>query len=91
MGIYDTGLPPARYDHPYNGMVIERVMAFDELQSFCSRGIKLEKGSFFLGCSYKLGSVCMIFLLDQPAIGSTDIIRRHEIGHCNGWSGNHEH
>lgn len=80
-------LPPARFDHPYNGPVIEQVIPDADAQ--CRKvGAKSEDGAIILGCSFKVSDTCMIILrLNHPLLNQ---LRRHEIGHCNGWSDKHE-
>ena len=75
--------PPARYDHPYHGQVIEHVMSPAQVAMLCA-----SHGAFGNGCSWKGNGICHIFLPkgDELLLAS---LRRHEMAHCNGW--NHLH
>lgn len=84
------GLPPAQYDHPYGGPVIERIVSWDELNKVCP-GIENLRA-----CTYPPstpGGTCYVFM---PKVGPGGVdqkywnqLHRHEIGHCNGWPANH--
>jgi hypothetical protein len=77
--------PPAHYNHPYNGQVVERVMSEVEVRSLC-----MSMGADALGvaCSWQSGGTCYIVL---PNDGQAPVptYRRHEIAHCNGWPKEH--
>src|SRR5262249_3691300 len=79
--------PPAQYDHPYNGPVVERVVPEAEVRSLCmSMGANLGG----VACSLHSNGTCYIVLpSDERAPAAT--FRRHEIAHCNGWPANHPH
>lgn len=85
-------LPPIEYDHPFAGTVkIETVPARNDLKTFCS--IAFIAG-LTLGCSRRHGDVlCHIVLVDEKIIKeqgwTRELMLRHEIGHCNGWPGDH--
>jgi hypothetical protein len=77
--------PPAKYDHPYNGQVVERVMPVAEVRTLCiSRGADV----FGVACSWQSDQTCYI-ILPNDEDAPIDIYRRHEIAHCNGWPANH--
>jgi hypothetical protein len=82
-------LPPIRFDHPYrDGPVIELVLPMEKLQPVCIRLAGALSGKdWYWGCSYKVLTTCHVFLGQTDKI---DQIRRHEHGHCNGWSKLHE-
>jgi hypothetical protein len=81
-------LPPAEYDKPFVGK-LEEFIAKDqeELASFCW-------GLSVLGCakhwpaSESGPALCDIYLAPDELIrrrgSTTEIVRRHEIAHCNG-------
>ena len=77
--------PPTRYDHPYNGRVVERVVPKAEVPSLC-----MPMGADLLAaaCSLEGNGTCSIVL---PSDGRAPVatFRRHEIAHCNGWPANH--
>jgi hypothetical protein len=84
-------VPPAEYDKPFAGKLEEFIINdLEELKSFC--------GHRWVGCAIRhwapsetvgLALHCSIYLLaDEPIrkYGWTiEMIRRHEIAHCNGW------
>jgi hypothetical protein len=83
-------IPPLEYDHPYNGKVIvERSTSQAEIRSRCDPSTF----PYHLGCSRLRPDGCYILLADDEFIRkhgwTSDIVLRHEIGHCNGWPGDH--
>jgi hypothetical protein len=82
--------PPAEYDKPFVGK-LEEFIAKDqeELASFCW-------GLSVLGCAKHWPAsesgppLCDIYLAPDELIRkrglTTEIVRRHEMAHCNGWS-----
>jgi len=79
--------PPAQYNHPYAGRVVERVMPVAEVLALCT---SVGASGRFVACAWVSDGVCHIVLPnDEPAPVST--YRRHEIAHCNGWPANHPH
>ena len=85
------GLPPPQYDHVPSIPVIERVLdTKDEANTICVGivGKKSEpEGSLYWGCSIRKVKdghlVCYIYRIDS------ELVLRHEYGHCNGWPANH--
>jgi hypothetical protein len=77
--------PPARYDHPYNGQVVERVVPEAEVRSLC---MSMGADAIGVACSWQSNGTCNIVL---PSDGRAPVaaFRRHEIAHCNGWPANH--
>ena len=76
--------PPAQYNHPYNGRVIERVVPEAEVRTVCI-SMGADGG---VACSWQSAGTCYIVLPDdEPLPVST--YRQHEIAHCNGWPANH--
>ena len=77
--------PPARYNHPYDGPVVERVMPVAEARALCTSQGASPRG---VACSWVSDGTCYIVLpSDEQAPVST--YRRHETAHCNGWPANH--
>lgn len=77
-------LPPMVYQHS-NPLVTEFVVSLQRLAEFC--------GSAYQACAFFLADKCFIVL---PKVGvggvaqhTQDLLRIHEIGHCNGWSADH--
>lgn len=77
--------PPAQYNHPYDGRVVERIMPMPEVRALCSsRGASPRS----VACSWMSDGTCYIVLPnDEHTPVST--YRRHETAHCNGWPTNH--
>jgi hypothetical protein len=81
-------VPPAEFDKPFVGQLEEFIINdLEELTNFCEG---------LLGCAKRLQTVsggpalfCSIYLPADELIrryGLTiEIVRRHEIAHCNGW------
>ena len=79
-------LPPNLYDHLYNGLVIEQILLAEEVEKFCN--IKNAQACVLALPNFK-GDKCFILL---PIVGkggvtkvTQDLLRRHEVAHCNGW------
>ena len=82
-------LPPPEYDYPYTGkLLLRRVDTLEELFLSCPN-----LPSYILGCAYKRPDSCVVFMIADPFIKArgwtAKILLRHEIGHCNGWPGDH--
>jgi hypothetical protein len=83
-------LPPVQYDKPYPGVVLEaRVANVPALRAACNNSTAT------VACSYpnfKL-NVCLVIIISDEALQreywTLELIRRHEVGHCNGWMGDH--
>lgn len=79
-------LPPAEFDHAYAGSltVIER--AIGDVHAACFG--KLGAPRIF-ACAFPLAERCVIMLpkVEEFVVSQQqqDRLRRHEIGHCNGW------
>jgi hypothetical protein len=78
--------PPARYDHPYNGHVVERVVPAAEVPSLC---MKMVADPFGAACSLLEGNGTCYIVLPSDGRAPVSTFRRHEIAHCNGWPANH--
>jgi hypothetical protein len=74
--------PPAQYDHPYSGQVIEQRLSQAELMRLCRGPAE--------GCATVINGVCYIALpASEKDANVLAAMRRHELAHCNGWPGNH--
>jgi hypothetical protein len=77
--------PPAQYDHPYDGPVVERVIPLAKARALCT---SLGASPKSVACSWVSDGICYVVLPnDEQAPVST--YRRHETAHCNGWPANH--
>jgi hypothetical protein len=75
--------PPAQYDHPYRGQIIEQRLSALEIMRLCHGPTT--------ACSGVSKSVCHLLLpRDERDNRLIALIRKHEIGHCNGWSDSHQ-
>ena len=79
--------PPTRYNHPYDGPVVERVMPVADVRALCtSQGASPRS----VACSWVSDGTCYVILPnDEQAPVST--YRRHETAHRNGWPASHPH
>lgn len=85
-------LPPPEYDHHYEGhLILKLVDSHLELLTLCEK----QRQPNTLACARRAvdGERCWVFMLSDEQIRkrgyTTEILLRHEIGHCNGWPGDH--
>jgi len=90
-------LPPPQYDHPYAGeLIINRVgpevgvaLSCPTANFVTGRAIACNLRTIGPGPKER----CEIFIAADSVIASVgltfDLVLRHEIGHCNGWPGDH--
>lgn len=81
-------LPPVEYDHFYEGdLTIRMVGTIAELHAIC----KIDGA---LACAFRNAQSCVIVMVADEVMRSwnwtTGMLLRHEIGHCNGWPGDHQ-
>jgi len=73
--------PPARFDHPYAGPVIERVLPLGEARAVCAG-----KGTRADACSWVIKGTCYLVIPRNGQVKDLRAYVRHERAHCNGWS-----
>lgn len=79
-------LPPARFDHPYEGSVVIQTLQPANAYSVCAHN-----GAPADGCSWVTKSrACVVVLPNNLSALERERFVRHELGHCNGWGANHE-
>jgi hypothetical protein len=86
-----TTLPPVEFDKPFTGILeIVRIRNQQEIELAC-------KASPRHACAWRQadGARCTIFMLPNEQLRSRGknavaFILRHELGHCNGWPGDHK-
>jgi hypothetical protein len=85
-------LPPVEYDHPYSGkLTVERTPYQHVVRQNCS----YSPFPYLLGCAklFAAEDRCYILMMDDDYLAKLnfppEIVLRHEIGHCNGWPGDH--
>jgi|SRR6516162_1137213 hypothetical protein len=81
--------PPAEFDHYYEGdLTIKIVDTLQELHEVCQLD-----GENLLACSTRNHSSCIIVMVKDEVMRqrswTTGMLLRHEMGHCNGWGGDH--
>jgi hypothetical protein len=76
--------PPARYNHPYSGPVIERVLPLSEARRACARmGVSAD------ACSWAAKNKCYLVIPRGGPVKDLPPYVRHERAHCNGWPEDH--
>jgi hypothetical protein len=84
-------LPPLEYDHPYGCALMITRGDKEVMTKECPK----TPFRITLGCSHEYPSTnfCHVFIASDEilkAVGWTyEAVRRHEIGHCNGWPADH--
>jgi hypothetical protein len=74
--------PPAQYDHPYPGQVVEQRLSRLQIIVTCHGPAE--------SCSWLDKGVCHIVLpQEETDTRLIAYIREHEMGHCNGWPSHH--
>lgn len=90
-----TWNPPARYDHAYSGKLTLTKIPQAQMQKACQRlfakyGLKDTTSFQQHGCAKAFPESCIVITIDNTYMGATPAaVLRHELGHCNGWSGDH--
>ncbi len=88
-------LPPLVFDAPYRGKLIIIKIPIEQVHQQCCGGHddETKPGTRILACSIPLPGQCLVYLpkvepggVSQP---QQDRLRRHEVGHCNGWQRQH--
>jgi hypothetical protein len=86
-------MPPPQFDQPYTGKIFTTIAkSRDEMRILC----KKPQDPYGLACSYRYndGNTCWIIMAPEAELNAegltTATTLRHELGHCNGWSGKHE-
>src|SRR5262245_10713988 len=84
-----AALPPVEYDQPCKGRLGVITVGPEFMNRICPR----TSFPVTLGCAFVGKDECWIVLAEDATIESygwtTEIVKRHEIGHCNGWPGDH--
>jgi hypothetical protein len=85
-------IPPKQYDHPYKGnLVVHVVGSQQEVRRLCPGSAFSWIGA--LGCAHLGKYWCVVVMAPDDVITKAgfppELIKRHEIAHCNGWPSNH--
>lgn len=97
-----AGMPPSKYDKPYGGRLVEWKVPLGRAAAKCN-GLARDLGQTpnhpyridgrpLYGCAYPFKGECYIVWSFDPSgrdKAMADNVRRHEIGHCNGWPAGH--
>jgi hypothetical protein len=84
-----VALPPAEFDHEYKGkLTILKEDNYVFLQYVCKDVPNA------IACSYRTydsvsGATLSCLIMLGPAAHENAEVLRHELGHCNGWPGDH--
>src|SRR5262249_34007927 len=94
-------LPPKRFDKPWDGVLHElQAQDMDDMGVWCSplpAGVKTPANKL-LGCSTTRTTSngerhCWIFIASELYLRqhgvSREAVKRHEVGHCWGWTNDH--
>jgi hypothetical protein len=90
----NISLPPPEFDHPYtDGTLTVSIMDVRDIQKECSSDVKILGSIYPCAVALPEAHACRI-VLPKVEIGiitqmQQDRLRRHEIGHCNGWLAGH--
>lgn len=88
-------LPPAEFDHPYDGILTVRRLSEADIVKVCESRWWM-KYPTHVACAYpsKQPVHCLIYLANDDVLKAygqdAASTLRHEIGHCNGWGRDHE-
>jgi hypothetical protein len=88
-------MPPPQYDFPYKGPLIEHVLPIEQVEPACAAlgFVRPNKYVVVYGCKIFKNGICIIVI---PAVNGwyinnqdQEMVRRHELAHCNGWPADH--
>jgi hypothetical protein len=89
-------VPPPEYDHPYKGRWLRIIEApsQEEVRRMCPE-TKFHPLIGALACTHRIdANICTIVIVSDSELNrvgfSPDVVRRHEIAHCNGWPADHK-
>ena len=84
-------LPPPEFDKPYEGRLYYEIAPNqDYVRKVCP---SFKNPGPALACTICFAGICVIVIVSDEEIRAAghdpDIVRRHEIGHANGWPTHH--
>lgn len=85
-----TQPPPARFDHPFNGVTDIRQINAKTVHKQCGKLLGLNIRGVVRGCANVVAGVCVIYIAKKSDALDFDLLIRHERAHCNGWPPNHK-
>ena len=80
-------VPPAEYDHDYNGELIVLRTTRAAVAEACHSAVTGDRATT-LGCAKITGyNKCTVWIAsdDQQRGWNYNLVLRHEVAHCNGW------
>jgi hypothetical protein len=83
-------LPPPEYDREFKGELTIKRGTQNDLRAACPNSFR--PGNHAIGCAKRLldGQICIIYMLNDVGLQMIgwdyQIVLRHELGHCAGWS-----
>jgi len=86
-------LPPVEYEHKYPGeLTISRLKTEEEMATACRQAVF--RYGRAMGCNLRWGwQRCEIYIVADEILATVGLdyetALRHELGHCNGWGGDH--
>lgn len=82
--------PPARYAGAYAGKLVEHVMPQWRVPAACAR-LGEPWSPTQRGCARVSNGTCTVVrIAERYGKATPEAVRRHELGHCNGWSADHD-
>ena len=87
---FPVALPPPEFDHDYKGqLVVTKWNDYSLIQLICKDTPNA------VACSYQThdpvsGRLISCLIMLGPIAHNDERVMQHEMGHCNGWSNNHE-
>lgn len=87
--------PPSRFDHAYSGTLHLTMLPQERVQAACRKlflfyKLKDATSTTQHGCAKAFPDRCYVIIADHTYMGAKPVsVLRHELGHCNGWSGSH--
>jgi hypothetical protein len=84
--------PPKEYDRPYKGIPTLVVARSQQLVRELCPAAKFSSQIGALGCPHIIGNKCWVVLAPDADIKAgfpPELVKRHEIAHCNGWPADH--
>jgi len=80
-------MPPLELDHPFDGVLREFRSDAAHMERVCPHTSKA------LGCARLFRGDCSIWIANDDILEAAgwpyEVVRRHEVGHCNGFPGDH--
>ena len=93
MALQEILLPPKEFDHKYDGKLTVEYHSSKDIYLRCSNGNSQYRTGRMLGCTFRNfygPDTCLVLIPTRDELEgygwSYEIVLRHELAHCNGWS-----